>query len=247
MGYPKDRIQIKEGYLWADGQKIPLLSGEFHFWRNDKKYWSRILDSIKDLGFKHITTYVEWVFHRITPEGTPVGQINYDFTGSTDQQCDLEGYLSLLDKRKDFWLSIRPGPYIYAETEFGGPPEEADKFHRNHPKFLELSEDYIKNVSKILKPHLVTNGGRIIFCQLDNESSMIKNANQVMNLPLEDPCSFRSFIKQKYGDWEEAAKIFGMEKDWECWDDAAPMPALPMNEKEFLLYLDIIMRCFSSE
>lgn len=238
MVYPSDIIQIKEGYLWVDGEKIPLLSGEFHFWRNNKKFWPRILDSIKDLGFKHITTYVEWAFHRITPDGTPVGQIKYDFRGVTDQQCDLEGYLSLLDKRKDFWLSIRPGPYIYAETEFGGPPAEAEKYHRNHPRFLELAEDYIKHVSEVIKPHLVTNGGRIIFCQLDNESSMIKYANQVLDLPVEDPCSFKAFVKQKYGDWEEAARVYGMEKEWASWDDVAPMPALPMNEKEFLLYLD---------
>ncbi|MBD3352641.1 MAG: hypothetical protein GF364_14235, partial [Candidatus Lokiarchaeota archaeon] len=126
----------------------------------------------------------------------------------------------------------------YAETEFEGPPREADQYHRNHPKFLELAEDYIKHVSKVIKPHLVTNGGRIIFCQLDNECSMIKKQNQVLGLPLEDPSSFKAFIKQEYGDWEEAARIYGLEEEWECWDDVGPMPAAPLNEKEFLLYID---------
>ncbi|MBD3351411.1 MAG: hypothetical protein GF364_07985, partial [Candidatus Lokiarchaeota archaeon] len=105
MNYPSEKIKIKDGYIWIDNNKIPLLSGEFHFWRNTKKFWPRILNSIKDLGFKHITTYVEWNFHRITPDGTPVGQIEYDFTGKTDQQTNLKGYLNLLDERKDFWLS----------------------------------------------------------------------------------------------------------------------------------------------
>jgi len=231
MNFDTNLIKIQNGYYYYGNIKIPLLSGEFHFWRNNKKYWPRILDAIKDLGFKHITTYVEWDFHKN-------GIDMFDFCGKTNQQTDLEGYLNLLEKRRDFWLSIRPGPYIYAETEFGGPTEEAAKYHRNHPRFLEMAENYIKNLCKVLKPHLITNGGVIIFCQLDNEVSMIKHQDQVLNLPLEDPCSFRAFIKEKYGGWEEASKIYGLENDWQGWDDVYPLTAISLNEKEFLLYID---------
>ncbi|MHA1341285.1 MAG: beta-galactosidase [Promethearchaeota archaeon] len=237
--YPEDLIRIEGGYYFFKNIKIPLLSGEFHFWRNNKRFWNRILDSLKDLGFKHLTTYVEWNFHRIkSASESSSGVEEFDFWGKTDQQTNLEGYLSLLEKRGDFWLSIRPGPYIYAETEFGGPPFEAVKYHRNHPRFLEMAENYIKNVCKVLKPHLITNGGRIIMCQLDNEVSMIKHQSQVLNLPLEDPCSFRAFIKERYGSWEEAAKLYGLEDEWEGWEDVAPMTAMPLNEREFLLYID---------
>lgn len=236
--HSEDIVQIRDGYIWVNGNKIPLLSGEFHFWRNTKKFWPRILNSIKDLGFKHITTYVEWNFHRITPDGTPIGEIEYDFHGETDQQTDLAGYLDYLQNETDLWLTIRPGPYIYAETEFEGPPKEAAELHRNHPIFLKLADDYIKHVAAVIKPHLVTNGGNILMCQLDNECSMIKHQNQVLDLPLEDPCSFRAFIKQEYGTFESAARRYGLEEEWEEWADVAPMPAMPINEKEFLLYVD---------
>jgi beta-galactosidase GanA len=235
MPISKDQIKIHNGYVWAGNQKIPLLTGEFHFWRNTKCYWPRIINSIKDLGFKHITTYVEWDFHRITPDGTPLGQIKYDFTGSTDQQRDLAGYLDFVEKN-DLWLSIRPGPYIYAETEFEGPPKEAIQYHRNHPKFLELADDYLKNVCKIIKPHLVTNGGRIIMCQLDNEVSMIKKSQQVLDAPVEEPSSFRAFIKEKYETVEKAAKNYGY-THWNDWDDVEPT-IMPANMGEFKAYLD---------
>ncbi|MHA1697300.1 MAG: beta-galactosidase, partial [Promethearchaeota archaeon] len=134
-------IKVKDGYIFVDDLKIPFLQGEFHFWRNTKCFWPRIIGSIKDLGFKHVATYIEWNFHRITPNGTPINQIKYDFTGETDQQRDLAGYLDMIDDDDTIWLTVRPGPYIYAETEFGGPPEEASNkyYHRLHPKFLEFA------------------------------------------------------------------------------------------------------------
>ena len=228
------RVKLKDGYFWVESMKIPPLCGEFHFWRNNVLHWNRILNSIKDLGFKHIACYVEWEFHRITPDGTPIEKIEYDFEGKTNPQRDLVGFLKIV-KESGLWLNLRPGPYIYAETEFGGPPKEAAKYHRNHPKFLDLATHYLNHVLPAIKTFLVTNGGPIFMVQLDNEVSMIMYPEQVMDGSVEELGSFRSFIKEKYGSPEIAGKKFGFE--WESWDDVEPCISAE-NAKEFLAYLD---------
>nr|MDO8113199.1 beta-galactosidase [Candidatus Sigynarchaeota archaeon] len=230
-------VTVKDGYIWVGNQKVPHLQGEFHAWRNVRAYWPRIIASIKDLGFKHIATYVEWDFHRITPNGTPLADIKYDFTGETDQQRDLAGYLDIIDKDDTLWMTIRPGPYIYAETEFGGPPEEASDahYHRLHPRFLELADHYLKAVCKVLKPHLATNGGKIVLCQLDNEVSMIKKKGQIIGGKVDEVGSFANFLHEKYGDLDAVNRRYGTR--WGDWSEAEPVMACA-NKKDFIAFID---------
>nr|MDO8118213.1 beta-galactosidase [Candidatus Sigynarchaeota archaeon] len=91
------RVDVEDGYINVGSERVPFLQGEFHFWRNTRCFWPRIIASIKDIGFKHVATYIEWDFHRITPNGTQMDDIKYDFTGDTDQQRDLAGYLDMID------------------------------------------------------------------------------------------------------------------------------------------------------
>jgi hypothetical protein len=230
-------VSVHDGYIWIDDLKIPHLQGEFHAWRNVRTYWPRILASIKDLGFKHIASYVEWDFHRITPNGTPLDDIRYDFTGESDQQRDLEGYLDIIDNDDTLWLTIRPGPYIYAETEFGGPPEEASDthYHRLHPRFLELAEHYLKAVCHVLKPHLATNGGKIVLCQLDNEVSMIKKKSQIIGGKVDEIGSYANFLHEKYDDLDTINRRYGTR--WTDWSDVEPV-MVPSSKKDFIAFID---------
>ncbi len=225
---------MHDGYFWVGKEKVPPLSGEFEFWRNTKLYWPRILGSIKDLGFRHIATYVHWCFHQLSPDTTPPGKIQYDFTGETDQQRNLAGYLDIIDK-SEFWLNIRPGPYIYAETEFSGVTGRADKLHRNHPEFLALAEDYLKAVCKVIKPHLVTNGGRVFLCQVDNEVSTIRHLEQVLEGPVDQLGSWASFLKQKYGEVSTFNEIYGTK--YNTWEEVEPV-LRPAHAREFPRFQD---------
>ncbi|MBN2153168.1 MAG: beta-galactosidase [Candidatus Lokiarchaeota archaeon] len=231
------KVTVHDGYIWVGDQRIPHLQGEFHAWRNVRAYWPRIIRSIKDIGFKHIASYVEWDFHRITPNGTPLGEIKYDFTGETDQQRDLAGYLDIIDKDDTLWLTIRPGPYIYAETEFGGPPEEAsdNHYHRLHPRFLDLADHYMRAVCKVIRPHLATNGGKIVLCQLDNEVSMIKKKGQVIGAGVDVVGSFANFLRGKYGDLDAVNRLYGTR--WEGWEEVEPAMACA-NKKDFVALVD---------
>ncbi len=235
------RVDVKDGYIHVGSERVPFLQGEFHFWRNTRCFWPRIISSIKDIGFKHVATYVEWDFHRITPNGTRLADIKYDFTGKTDQQRDLAGYLDMIDKDETLWLTVRPGPYIYAETEFGGPPEEASDrhYHRLHPRFLELAGHYLNAVCKVLKPHLATNGGKIVLCQLDNEVSMIKNKGQIIGGGVDEAGSYANFLHEHYGgDLDSINRAYGTR--WEGWDEVEPTLA-PCNKKDFVAFIDSAM------
>ncbi len=147
-------------YQYRDKQ-IPLLSGEFHYWRVLRENWQIIVQRIKEMGLQTVASYVPWNYHEIEP-GV------YDFTGKTSPQRDLQGFIDLLAD-EGIWLNIRPGPYIYSEWQFGGVPERASKHHRLAPEFLEMSKHYITHVCELIVPRQITRGGNIILVQADNE------------------------------------------------------------------------------
>lgn len=157
----QENIRIENGVFEGCGKKIPLLSGEFHYWRNNAENWESILDSIKELGIQIVSTYIPWNFHEISPG-------EYDFEGKTSAQRDLKGFIELTIA-KGLYLIVRPGPYIYAEWPFGGVPERASKYHRLDPEFLKMAGDYLLNVCRLLSAYQITQGGNIILVQVDNE------------------------------------------------------------------------------
>ncbi|MDD5708023.1 MAG: beta-galactosidase [Kiritimatiellae bacterium] len=154
-------IKIENCLLQYKGRNIPLISGEFHYWRVLRENWPEIVAQIKRMGLQTVATYVPWNYHELKPG-------KYDFAGKTSPQRDLAGFLDLL-KREGLYAIVRPGPYIYAEWVHGGPPERATRHDRMSPEFLAMARDYILNVCKVLAPRQITRGGNIVICQSDNE------------------------------------------------------------------------------
>lgn len=155
------KVQIKNRSIMIDGEAVPLISGEVHYWRLDPSMWRKILEEVRKLGLEMICTYVPWEFHEIQPRV-------YDFTGKTDPRRNLKAYLELLEEM-GFWILIRPGPYIYSEWKNLGIPDRVVQYHRTHPKLVEEARHYLQAVFKILNPHLASHGGRILMIQPDNE------------------------------------------------------------------------------
>lgn len=193
-------------YIRVGSTKIALLSGEFHYWRNNKKWWPQILSGMKAAGFEVISSYVCWGFQEVSP-----GQC--DFTGETNQQRDLDGFLDLCHEM-GLYVIIRPGPYIYSEYPYSGVPEHAAQYHRLHPTFLKKSEKYLNDVCAVIRPHLATNGGPVIMVQVDNEVDMCMctyTAGDTFSLfeerfyeqavargKADQPGTFRHWLKRKY-------------------------------------------------
>lgn len=186
------KITVKNCVLSYDGHDIPLISGEFHYWRVLRENWEKILERIKEMGLETIATYVPWNYHELEPG-------RYDFTGETSPQRDLAGFIDLVHEA-GLWLNIRPGPYIYSEWEFGGVPERASKKHRLDPQFLEWSRDYIEHVCEIIVPRQITRGGNIILVQADNEPyPPIESFGSEMGC-FDQPGVFKEWIREKYQD-----------------------------------------------
>jgi len=192
----KSGIKVENAVFCYRGRRTPLLSGEFHYWRVLRDNWPAIIERIKDMGLEVVASYIPWNYHELAPG-------KYDFTGRTSPQRDLAGFLDLLAD-KGMKVIIRPGPYIYAEWENGGPPARAVKHDRLSPEFLAMAEDYITAVCKYLAPRQITRGGNIIMCQADNEPypPIESFGNQIGCF--RDRGMFKDWLREKYaGDLAE--------------------------------------------
>jgi len=186
----KQQFSIRGGALRNDRVTIPLIGGEFGYWRCMRENWPAILSSIEGLGLKVISTYIPWIYHEIA-EG------EYDFEGETSPQRDLRGFLELT-KERGFYLILKPGPYIYASWPFGGVPERVSKYHRLDGEFLKNAEHYIKHVCEFLAPYQITEGGNIILFQADNEPYPSLEAHGEQLGCFEGAGLFTEWLENKY-------------------------------------------------
>lgn len=156
------KVEISQNTIWVGKKRIPLVSGEVHYWRLNPSYWGEILNRVKEMGLKVVATYVAWDYHEYQ-------RGKFDFTGKTDETHNLKRFLELA-REKGFWVIIRPGPYIYSEWPNEGVPAYAYKYHRLHPQFLKYAKVYMSKVAETIRPFLATRPrGHVIMLQADNE------------------------------------------------------------------------------
>lgn len=107
-------IHIERGGLGlSNGTRLPLISGSVHYWRLNPELWSSILDSIVEMGFRCVETYVPWSVHEVVR-----GRFDW---GERDLAKNLNAFLSLCES-KGLYVFLRPGPNIIAElTGYGFP------------------------------------------------------------------------------------------------------------------------------
>lgn len=220
------KVQVKENQIHLGGRKIPLLSGEVHYWRLNPRYWKTILDEVRQMGLKVVSTYIPWDYHEVR-------RGHFDFTGETDETHNLKAFLELT-RREKFWVIIRPGPYIYSEWPNDGIPSYAYKFHRLHPKFLEYAEVYLKKVCAVIKPFLASRkSGHIILLQADNEIDPWPDVFGYQYGLDGKPGLFQDFLKKKY-----KSDIQQLNRAWACeyknFNDAGPFIACMLKDERGL-------------
>jgi len=195
------KVTVAENRVLVGDQRITLLSGEVHYWRLNPFWWERILDRVAEMGLKVVATYVPWEYHEYE-------RGKFDFSGQTEPQRNLVGFLQLL-QQKGFYAIIRPGPFIYSEWVNAGVPDYAAQYHRLHPKFRELAAPYIQEVSRVLLPFLATRNGPIVLCQVDNELDpwVISYQSQ---LGMDGKGGlFADYLEEKYGSIEKLNQSWG--------------------------------------
>jgi len=133
-----------------------------HYFRIMPEYWQDRLLKLKEAGCNCVETYVCWNLHE-KKEG------EFDFSG----WLDFRKYLDMANEM-GLYAIVRPGPYICSEWEFGGMPWWILKYKDielrcNNDRFKSVCTPYLEKVCEIMKPRLVSNGGNIIFVQIENE------------------------------------------------------------------------------
>ena len=137
---PSRSVILQESAVVVDGRRIPLFSGEIHYWRIFRERWRTALQSMKEMGLQGVGVYIPWYDCEIAPG-------DWDFTGRTAPQRDMAGFLELCAEM-DMWVLFRPGPYIYAEVRNLGVPDRAAPYHRLHPGFLKMARAYMEAVTE---------------------------------------------------------------------------------------------------
>lgn len=185
-------VRISDQTIIVGDRRLPLLSGEVHYWRLAPEAWRPVLRRVREMGLRIVASYVCWEFHELAPG-------RFDFRGATDPRRNLLAFLDLLAE-EDFWVILRPGPYIYSEWLNGGVPDHAARYHRLHPAFLAAARPYMAAVVEASRPYLATHGGRILLWQADNEIDPWPHW-YIEQLGLgRTPGPFQDFLQERYGE-----------------------------------------------
>ncbi len=220
------KIEIKNNEIYVGKEKVSLLSGEVHYWRLNPSYWKEILDRVREMGLKVVSTYIPWGYHEYA-------RGKFDFTGKTDPTRNLKKFLDLT-RSEGFWLIIRPGPYIYSEWPNEGIPSYAYRYHRLHPQFLEYAENYVQRVCRVLKPYFASRkSGHILLLQADNEiDPWPDNFGPQYGLDGK-PGLFQEFIQNLYsGNLHHLNESWGT--DYASFEDARPFIATMLADERGL-------------
>ena len=145
-----------------DGEPYRIISGAMHYFRIVPEYWEDRLKKLRACGFNTVETYVAWNLHE-RREG------EFDFSGS----LDIVRYIAVAESL-GLNVIVRPGPYICSEFDLGGLPswllaDPSLRLRCSDPAYLAKVRPYYKELLTRLRPHLCTNGGRIIMVQVENE------------------------------------------------------------------------------
>ena len=162
-----------EKYFYIDGKPTKIVSGAMHYFRIMPEYWYDRLLKLKESGCNCVETYTCWNLHE-KREG------EFDFSGGLD-------FVKFLEMAKDLGLYaiVRPGPYICSEWDFGGHPwwllKYPDvKLRCNNKTYMEKCTPYLREVAQRLKPLMYTNGGNVIFVQIENEYGSYGNDKEYL-------------------------------------------------------------------
>jgi len=166
---------IDSVHFLLDGKPFQIISGEMHYARIPHEYWRHRIQMAKAMGCNTIATYVFWNYHE-TNEGV------FDFK---TENRNLAEYLQIA-KEEGMWVLLRPGPYVCAEWDLGGiPPYLLSipdiKLRCMDPRYMAAVERYVQNLSAVVKPYLITNGGPVIMVQVENEYGSYGNDRNYMN------------------------------------------------------------------
>ncbi|BFF93460.1 beta-galactosidase [Drosophila madeirensis] len=160
---PKFTIDHAANTFVLNGEPFRYVAGSFHYFRAVPEAWRSRLRTMRAAGLNAVDTYVEWSLHN-----------PHDGVYNWDGMADVVKFLEIAQE-EDFYIILRPGPYICAERDNGGLPHW---LFRKYPNIKMRTSDanYMAEVAKWyaelmprLQHLLIGNGGKIIMVQVENE------------------------------------------------------------------------------
>jgi beta-galactosidase len=193
---------------------VPLLSAALHYFRLSPARWRRALESVRELGFELVETYVPWGEHELA-EG------RYDF-GQHDRQKDLGAFLDLAHELGLF-VFLRPGPNVNAELPNFGLPRRIVLDERNQARsargqvlpvpapprmfpapsyasanFRAETERWFRAVAEVAAPRCWPKGP-IVLLQVDNEIAFFfRDAPYDSDYHPDALAAFERFLEQRF-------------------------------------------------
>ncbi|KAI1271601.1 glycoside hydrolase superfamily [Xylaria sp. FL0933] len=178
-----DLVEWDHYSFLINGQRLFIFSGEFHYWRYPvPDLWRDLLEKVRAAGFNTFSIYNHWGYHNPLP-------------GVLDFENGAHNFTEILSLAKELgmYMIIRPGPYINAEANAGGFPLWVTTgayggLRDDDPRYTAAWTPYMTELSKLVAPHLITNGGNVVLFQIENElgNQWLDIANKTPNVPVEE-------------------------------------------------------------
>ncbi len=206
-------VKLQDKALWINGKREMIVCGEIHYYRLEKAEWQDRITKLKDSGCNAVASYIPWICHE-EEEGV------FDLTGWERENLDVAGFIDLC-AANDLYFVARPGPFIMAEMKNEGIPYWVEEKYPAlrcptwegrrapnptldylAPDFLRCVEKWYAKIMPVLAERLITNGGNVIACQLDNEIGMLSwvaNSPDLSDVVLHD---FEAWLQKNYTEEE---------------------------------------------
>lgn len=183
-------VQWDEHSLLVNGERLMLLSGEFHPWRIPSPgLWFDVLQKIKGLGYNAISFYVNWAL----VEGKE-GEVRFNDAFALQPMIDAAAEAGL-------YLIARPGPYINSELSGGGFPGRLQRLkgelRSTAPDFINATNLYISSVLDIVTKNEISRGGPVILVQPENEYSITVRDSPLEGITYLDP-EYMELVKKQF-------------------------------------------------
>ncbi|MBE3071178.1 MAG: beta-galactosidase [Planctomycetes bacterium] len=145
-----------------DGQRTLLLSGAVHYPRSTPAMWPDLMRETRAAGLNTVETYVFWNLHE-RRRGV------LDFS----DRLDLVRFCRAAQEA-GLHVILRIGPYICAETNYGGlPPWLRDvpgiRMRTWNQPFMAEMDRWVRALCEVMRPMFAPAGGPIILAQIENE------------------------------------------------------------------------------
>ncbi len=115
-----DKLSVKDGVFYLEGKPIFMVSGDYPYYRCSPTNWEDRLLKMKAAGIDFVSFYIPWRHHFIKFDEK--GNQICDFEGKVKANKNVKMFLELIKNNKMYAI-IKPGPFIHAETDYGGLPE----------------------------------------------------------------------------------------------------------------------------